>query len=60
MNTLPTMLAIVTDAFGGRGGIARYNQDFLGALAETGAVSLIEVLPRQASDLPVLPERISP
>ena len=33
------MLALVTDAFGGRGGIAQYNRDFLGALAETGAAS---------------------
>ncbi len=53
------MLAIVTDAFGGRGGIAQYNRDFLGALAETGAVSSITVLPRQAPDLPMLPERIA-
>jgi phosphatidylinositol alpha-1,6-mannosyltransferase len=54
----PTMLAIVTDAFGGRGGIAQYNRDFLRALAETGAVSSITVLPRQARDPLVLPERI--
>jgi phosphatidylinositol alpha-1,6-mannosyltransferase len=52
------MLAIVTDAFGGRGGIAQYNRDFLRALAETGAVSSITVLPRQAPDLFVLPEKI--
>lgn len=52
------MLALLTDAFGGRGGIAQYNRDFLGALAETGAVSSITVLPRQAPDLFVLPERI--
>ena len=58
MNRSPTMLAIVTDAFGGRGGIAQYNRDFLGALAETGAVSSITVLPRQAPDPLVLPERI--
>ena len=59
MNPSPTMLAIVTDAFGGRGGIAQYNRDFLGALAATGAVSSITVLPRQAPDLPMLPERIA-
>jgi phosphatidyl-myo-inositol dimannoside synthase len=58
MKPSPTMLALVTDAFGGRGGIAQYNRDFLGALAETGAVSSITVLPRQAPDLFVLPERI--
>jgi hypothetical protein len=27
------MLALVTDAFGGHGGIAQYNRDFLHALA---------------------------
>jgi phosphatidylinositol alpha-1,6-mannosyltransferase len=58
MNTSPTMLAIVTDAFGGRGGIAQYNRDFLGALVQTGAVSSITVLPRLAPDLPALPEKI--
>jgi len=52
------MLAIVSDAFGGRGGIAQYNRDFLGALAETGAVSSITVVPRHAPDEAVLPEGI--
>ena len=46
-------LALVTDAFGGHGGIAQYNRDFLGALAEGGALSSITVLPRHA------PERIA-
>jgi phosphatidylinositol alpha-1,6-mannosyltransferase len=45
------VLALVTDAFGGRGGIAQYNRDFLCALAETGTVSSIKVLPRHAPDL---------
>jgi phosphatidylinositol alpha-1,6-mannosyltransferase len=58
MKTAPAMLALVTDAFGGRGGIAQYNRDFLGALAETDAVSSITVLPRQGPDLAVPPERI--
>ena len=58
MKTSPAMLALVTDAFGGRGGIAQYNRDFLGALAEAGAVSSITVLPRHAPDLPVPPETI--
>src|ERR1019366_6356785 len=58
MNPSPTMLAIVTDAFGGRGGIAQYNRDFLEALAETGAVSSITVLPRQAPDVSPPPGRI--
>ena len=58
MNPSPTMLAIVTDAFGGRGGIAQYNRDFVGVLAGTRAVSSITVFPRQAPDPLVLPERI--
>ena len=58
MNPSPTMLAIVTDAFGGRGGIAQYNRDFFRALAESGAVSSITVLPRQAPDVSAPPERI--
>jgi phosphatidylinositol alpha-1,6-mannosyltransferase len=41
-------LALVTDAFGGHGGIAQYNRDFLAAIAEGGAVSSITVLPRHA------------
>jgi phosphatidylinositol alpha-1,6-mannosyltransferase len=48
------MLALVTDAFGGRGGIAQYNRDLLGALAGAEGVSSITVLPRLAPD-PVEP-----
>lgn len=47
MTTTPAMLALVTDAFGGRGGIAQYNRDLLTALAE---ISSITVLPRHAPD----------
>jgi phosphatidylinositol alpha-1,6-mannosyltransferase len=43
-----SVLALVTDAFGGYGGIAQYNRDFLNALAESGAASSITVLPRHA------------
>jgi phosphatidylinositol alpha-1,6-mannosyltransferase len=43
-----SVLALVTDAFGGYGGIAQYNRDFLNALAESGAASAITVLPRHA------------
>jgi phosphatidylinositol alpha-1,6-mannosyltransferase len=50
------MLALVTDAFGGRGGIAQYNRDFLGAVVNCGAVSSITVLPRHAID-PALPPK---
>lgn len=38
------ILALVGDAYGARGGIARYNRDLFGALAATGAEIL--VLPR--------------
>jgi len=58
MKPSPAMLALVIDAFGGRGGIAQYNRDFLGALVEAGAVSSITVVPRLAPDLPALPKMI--
>ena len=37
MTSAPAMLALVTDAFGGRGGIAQYNRDLLSALAGAGS-----------------------
>jgi phosphatidylinositol alpha-1,6-mannosyltransferase len=40
-------LALVTDAFGGRGGIAQYNRDLLAALTQTSVVSSIALLPRK-------------
>jgi phosphatidylinositol alpha-1,6-mannosyltransferase len=43
----------VTDAFGGRGGIAQYNRDFLRGLAATAEMSAITVLPRNVADSPV-------
>ena len=58
MKKSPAMLALVTDAFGGRGGIAQYNRDFLSALAKTGALASIVVLPRSSPDIPKLPEGI--
>jgi phosphatidyl-myo-inositol dimannoside synthase len=48
-------LALVTDAFGGRGGIAQYNRDFLTALASPPLAAGVEVLPRHAPDVPELP-----
>jgi phosphatidyl-myo-inositol dimannoside synthase len=54
MTKPPMLLALVTDAFGGRGGIAQYNRDLLGALVEAGVVSCIHVLPRRTVD-PVAP-----
>jgi len=40
------VLALVTEAFGGRGGIAQYNRDFLLALAKCDRVGEVLVLPR--------------
>jgi phosphatidylinositol alpha-1,6-mannosyltransferase len=49
-------LALVTDAFGGRGGIAQYNRDFLSALANGRR---IEVLPRhQPDEIDALPANV--
>lgn len=50
MTSPVSMLALMPDAYGGRGGIAQYNRDFLGALVATGALSSITVLPRHAPD----------
>jgi phosphatidylinositol alpha-1,6-mannosyltransferase len=52
-------LALVGDAFGGRGGIAQYNRDFFSALAESSLISSITILPRRAPDSIVLPPGIS-
>jgi phosphatidyl-myo-inositol dimannoside synthase len=46
------VLALVTDAFGGHGGIAQYNRDFLSALARCDRVGDVIVLPRAAASLP--------
>src|ERR1041385_4532695 len=40
------VVALVTDAFGGHGGIAQYNRDLLGALAQCNLIGDIAVLPR--------------
>jgi phosphatidyl-myo-inositol dimannoside synthase len=54
-----TVLALVTDAFGGHGGIAQYTRDFLGALAEGGIASSITVLPRHAPERAAAPAAIN-
>lgn len=41
-----TVLALVTDAYGGYGGIAQYNRDLIRALAAQPGVMRVEVLPR--------------
>jgi phosphatidylinositol alpha-1,6-mannosyltransferase len=58
MSSKPAMLALVTAAFGGRGGIAQHNCDFLGALVDDNTVSSITVLPRHAPDEVCTPPRI--
>lgn len=40
------VLALITDGFGGKGGIARYNRDFLSALAASPAIEHVLALPR--------------
>lgn len=48
------VLALVTDAFGGLGGIAQYNRDLLSVLAETFEVVVLpRFAPRPAGELPV-------
>ena len=44
------MLALVTEAWGGHGGIAQYNRDLIAALADPNGTSSIEVLPRFVRD----------
>lgn len=43
------ILALVSDAFGGFGGISRFNRDFFGALASLAPVNQITILPRVMS-----------
>jgi phosphatidyl-myo-inositol dimannoside synthase len=45
------MLALTTDAFGGRGGIAQYNRDLLQALARSGSIRSIIVMVRHAPNV---------
>ena len=53
------VLALVTEAFAGRGGIAQYNRDFLGALARCDGVEDVTVLPRfSANSVSTLPPGI--
>jgi len=44
------VLALVTEAFGGHGGIAQYNCDFLNALGSIEEVDAFSILPRVAQD----------
>lgn len=53
------ILALVTDAFGGYGGIAQYNRDLLTALSMSSLIRDIVVIPRLvAGDLSGLPAKV--
>ena len=53
------VLALVTDAFGGHGGIAQYNRDFLSSLATCDRIGDVIVLPRaRATPLGTLPSGV--
>lgn len=52
------ILALITDALGCNGGIARYNGDLFRALSQSPIVSEIVVLPRFASKSVVLPSKV--
>ncbi len=53
------VLALVTDAYGGRGGIAQAARDLIGALAAMETVAAIDVLPRHAAEALIgLPPRV--
>ncbi len=58
------VLALVTDAFGGYGGIAQYNRDFVTALSRSPRISEITVLPRigeaTSSELPEKVHQLPP
>lgn len=53
------VLALVTDAFGGHGGIAQYNRDLLTALSMSGRTSSITALPRFAPETAATPSGIT-
>lgn len=52
-------LVLVTDAFGGTGGIAKFNRDFLSALCNFPGCDKVIALPRLApSDIGTLPQKL--
>lgn len=52
------ILALVTDGFGAGGGIARYNRDFLTALACSPSVDDVLVLPRFGAGDAICPDKV--
>lgn len=54
------ILVLVSDAFGGHGGIAKFNRDFLGALcAYPGVTEVVAVTRRQPLPLEPLPPKLT-
>ena len=54
------ILALVTDAYGGTGGIAQYNRDFLESLASHPEVGEIVVVPRViAREIQPMPDKVT-
>ena len=52
------LLALITDGFDASGGIARYNQDLMLALAQSSAVGQVIALPRHGAEVGMLPARV--
>ena len=53
------LLTLVTDAFGGRGGIAKFNRDLLTALCEHDGCTAVVALPRVIAEEPTsLPSKL--
>lgn len=53
------VLALVTDAFGGHGGMSQYNRDFLAGLSRSDDVGHVVVLPRYgAAGADALPQKV--
>src|SRR5215510_9086700 len=52
------ILALLTDAYGAAGGIARYNQALLAACSQSAAVTEVVVLPRFASMSATVPAKV--
>lgn len=50
---------LVSEAFGGSGGIAKFNRDFMGAIVADERVALIDAVPRLAGEPVALPDRIA-
>jgi phosphatidyl-myo-inositol dimannoside synthase len=56
------VLVLVTDAFGGHGGIAQYNRDFISSLATCDGIRDVVVLPRigETSNTPAKVQQLRP